>query len=325
MKKKLLLVFYIIIISVLLASNVYATVTTDLVLTTDKTAVKAGEDVIVSISLKNISSKIASVKGFIDIDENVLNGISEDMIVKNSEGKIEVISGDTVTNTLSYSYAPTEPVDTDVIFNTSASATESHDLYFTEDFKTGISSDSVVLKLKLTVKSGVSDGDMEKAVKVVDLIAESTTLADGTATTDTSAKMSADVTIKVDNVDHEAEARKQAEEEAKRKAEEEAAAKKKAEEEAAAKKKAEEEAAKKAAEEAKKNNTNKNTNNTNTNTNRNTNNTNKNTNNTNTNSDNTVSGSRIPATGARSFIIPFSVLCLLGFISYKKYMNYKEF
>ena len=319
MKKKIL-VLYIIITLVALCSNVYATFNTNLSLTKNKETVKAGEDVIISVNLRNMTSNISAVTGYIDIDENVLNGMSEDAIVKNSKGNIEVTSGQTVQE-LTYAYAPTSPVDVGVLFNTNSTATNGHDVFFVEDFNNDLSNDSVILQLKVTVKQGVNNGDLEKAVKIVDLVAESAVTANGTATTDETEKLSADVIITVDNVDHEAEeeARRKAEEEARKKAEEEAA--KKAAEEAA-KKKAEEEAARKAAENSNKNT---NTNNTNTNTNRNTNtNTNKTNTNTNTNKDNTVSGSRLPATGARTIIIPGLVLCLLGFISYRKYMNYKE-
>ena len=151
MKKKFL-VLYIVIALMVLCTNVYAALTTNLTLTADKTSVKAGEDVIVLVNLSNMSSSIASVKGYIDVDENVLSSVSENMIVKNSSGKIEVTSNGTVTNALDYVYAPTEPADTDVVFNTSSSATDGHDVYFTEDFKTAVDHDSVILKLKFTVK-----------------------------------------------------------------------------------------------------------------------------------------------------------------------------
>lgn len=307
MKKKIL-VLYIIIALVLVCSNVYATVTTDLSLTRDKEKVKAGEDVIISVNLRNLSKNIASVTGYIDIDENVLNGISEDMIVKNNAGKIEVTSNGTVLSTLSYAYAPTEPTDVDVIFNTNSAATEGHDVFFTEDFKQDLSNDSIILQLKVTVKQGVNSGDLEKAVKITDLVAESTSTSQGTTTSDKSEKLSADVTITVDNtVPIEPTPSNNTENENTNNTN------------------------------TNNTNTNTNTNNTNTNTNKNTNtnNTNTNTNNTNTNTnkntntntntkDNTVSGSRLPATGAGTIIIPGLVLCLLGFISYRKYMNYKE-
>ena len=309
MKKKILLALYIIIAFVVLCSNVYATVTTDLSLTRDKDKVKAGEDVIVSVNLRNISSKIASVTGYIDVDENVLNGISEDMIVKNN-GKVEVVSGGN-TQELTYAYAPTEPTDVDIIFNTNSEATEGHDIFFTEDFKTDLTADSVILKLKVTVKHNVSNGDLERAVKIVDLVAESTTTVSGTTTSDKSDKLSADVTITVDNtvpIDPTPANNTQNQNTNTN--------------------------TNSGSQNTNTNtNTNKNTNtNTNTNTNKNTNtntntNTNKNTNtnsNTNANTDNTVAGNRIPATGAGSIIIPGLVLCLLGFVSYKKYMNYRD-
>ena len=70
MKKKFL-ILYIILISIMLCNSVYATLSASLILTSDKSTVKAGEEVIVSINLTNISDSIASVTGYIDIDENV--------------------------------------------------------------------------------------------------------------------------------------------------------------------------------------------------------------------------------------------------------------
>ena len=72
-------------------------------------------------------------------------------------------------------------------------------------------------------------------------------------------------------------------------------------------------------------NTNKNTNNENTNKNENTN-TNKNTNtNNNVNSaDNTVSSVKIPAAGAKVVLIPAIILIVLAYVSYNRYMKYRN-
>ena len=198
MRKKLLLVFYILIAFVVLCSNVYATINPEISLTKDKEKVKAGEEVIISLNLRNISSNITGVTGFIDVDESVLNPFSEDMIVRNSNGKVEVTSGNN-TQELSFSYNPQTPDDVgEALFNTNSQATEGHDVFFYEEFKgTGLSSDSVILKLKATVKSGISDGDLARAIQVVDLVAGSTDTTTGQK--DKSGKLSADVTIRVDN------------------------------------------------------------------------------------------------------------------------------
>lgn len=355
MKKKLILVVYIIIAFAVLSTNVYAALTLNISMTSDKTKVKAGEDVIVSVTLSNISSGVSSVKGYIDVDENVLSAPSENMIVKNSNGRIEVTSGGSVTNNLSYVYAPTTPIDADVVFNTSASATDGHDIYFTEDFNPEIKNDSVILKLKFTVKEGTANGNLTNAVKIEGLTAESTTMANGTGTTEKLENLSANITIVVDNTaepsnqeepsdpgqqeDPEQPENPSTEDDDAKKAEEERKAAEEAAKKAEEERKAAEEAAKKAeearkAEETRKAqeaaNANKNTNtNTNTNTNKSTTtgstSNNNLVNNANTTKDNTVAASRIPATGAKSIIIPALVLIVLGLISYKKYVDYKEF
>lgn len=72
------------------------------------------------------------------------------------------------------------------------------------------------------------------------------------------------------------------------------------------------------------NNTTKNTTN-NTAKNNTVNNTTKNTTNNTTNkTDNTTAGKKMPATGAKMFVIPFTVLAILTYISYNKYVKYKD-
>ena len=311
MKKKIL-VFYIIIALVLLSSNVYAAFNVELTLDKDKTSVKAGEEIIVFVNLKNISEKVSSVKGYIDVDENVLSGVSENMIVKNSKGKVEVISNGEVTNELSYAYAPNSLTEANLVFNLSDTARKDHDVFFDEDFPNDLSKDSVILKLKFNVKDGIQDGNLEKAVSVSGLTAESSKEVDGTFVTEKVENLSADVTIVVknDKSDPQDNENKNADNENKNTDNEN-----------------------KNVDNTNKNtdNQNKNVDNTNKNTNTNTNNTNKNTNNsntkntnTNTNKDNTVSGNRLPATGAKTIIIPGVIIALLCFVSYKKYMNYKD-
>ena len=333
MKRKFL-ILYVIIALVLLCTNVYAALTTDLSLTTDKTSVKAGEEIIVSVNLKNMSSPITLVKGFIDVDENVLSALSESMIVTNN-GKIEVISNGSITNSLKYVYAPNSSEDLSddigVIFNTKPEATQGHDMSFTEIFDNDLSSDSVILKLKFTVKEGVANGDLTNAVRIEGLKAESDD--------DELENLSASVTIKVENptpVQEDSNTNKNTNND-------NANTNKNTNTDNTNTNTNKNTNTGNTNTNTSKNtntgntntNTNKNTNknNTNTNTNKNTNtnntntNTNKNTNtntNKNTNTDNTVAGTKIPATGAKTIIIPGLVLCLLGFISYKKYLDYKE-
>ena len=339
MKKKFL-ILYIVIALILLCSNVYAAFTTNLVLDVNKATVNAGEDVIVSVSLKNVSENVTGVQGFIDVNEEVLSGVSEDMIVKNSDGKIEVTSEGNEVNYLSYVYAPTKlsEFEKDVVFNTTDSARKGHDLFFTEDFLNfDLNKDSVILKLKFTVKAGLPDGSLENAVSISGLTAESSKEVDGNFVSETVENLSADVTIVVKNdvkptnntIPQNTNTNTNPQN---------------------------------TNTNTNPQNTNTNTNpqntntntnpqntntntnpqntntntnpqNTNTNTNPQSTSTNKNTQNTNTlnkttntnNKDNTVSANRLPATGAKTIIIPGLIISILGFISYKKYINFKEY
>jgi hypothetical protein len=296
MKKKLLLV-YVFIAFVLLCTNVYAVITMDLGLTADKKEVEPGNNVIVTVTLKNPSASISSIEGYINVDENVVDAVSKDMIVTN-DNKIEVKSGDTVVDKLTYAYNPSATdADYGVIFNTNKDNIGDNDCFFVMDFSKDISSTDVdILSLKLKVKDSATVQDVSNVVKVNAVVAYSADKADKTA------EMSAALDIKVvkeetnddnNNVTNE--------------------------------------------------NTNKNTNNAvnntntnkNNNTNVNTNNTNKNTNNTNTNkantntnnntnSDATVAGTSIPKAGARFLVIPVIVFAILAYISYNKYIKYKD-
>ena len=339
MKKKVL-ILYIIIITILICNSVYGAVTANLVLTSDKSSVKAGEDIIVSVNLRNISQGISSVTGYIDVDENVVNAVSNDMIVTNGSGKIEIISGGNVSSELTYVYNPSEPTEAGAFFNTNPSATNGHDLYFVEDFSTNISNDSTILKLKFKVKEGLGNGNLENAVRVSGLIAESVTMGNGSAPSEMSEPLEASLTIVVDNIDHEAEARNNAiarniaEAEARNRAiEQNRIAEAEARNRAIAENIAAAEARNRAIEQNRiaaaeaRNRANNNTNtsgnggtvgavNTNSSGNRNS--------GTSSSGDNTVAASRIPATGAKTVIIPVIVLCILGFVSYRKYMGYED-
>ena len=117
MKKKLLLV-YVFIAFAVLCTNVYAVITMDLNLVANNTKVEPGTDLMVTVNLKNISDAISSIEGYINIDENIIEDISEDIIV-DKEGKIEVTSGNNATNDLTYAFNPsTTDADYDIIFNT---------------------------------------------------------------------------------------------------------------------------------------------------------------------------------------------------------------
>ncbi len=60
MKKKIL-VLYVFIALVLVCTNAYAAITMNVGLTADKTSVKPGEELVVTVDVKNISKEISSI------------------------------------------------------------------------------------------------------------------------------------------------------------------------------------------------------------------------------------------------------------------------
>lgn len=297
MKKKLLLV-YVFVAFVLLCTNVYAVLTMDVNLVADKTSVKPGEEVVVTVNLKNISKPISSIEGYINIDETVFKESIKDALVT-KDNKIEVTSENTASNKLSYVFDPSAmSADYDVIFNTKKENIENNDCLFVMDLAQDIANSADVLQFKFTVKDTATVKKVEKAVQVDCIVAYSSDRSDR------SEKISATLDINVVNGNAPAEENK-----------------------------TENNSVNNTNTNKNTNNTNTNTNNTNvnnTNTNKNANNTNSannvnNTvNNTNTNKDGTVAGTNIPAAGAGFIIIPIIMFAVLAYISYKKYIKYKD-
>lgn len=298
MKKKLLLV-YVFVAFVLLCTNVYAVLTMDVNLVADKTSVKPGEEVLVTVNLKNISKPISSIEGYINIDETVFKeSIKEALVTK--DNKIEVTSENTASNKLSYVFDPNAmSADYDVIFNTKKENIENNDCLFVMDLTQDIANSADVLQFKFTVKDTATIKKVEKAVQVDCIVAYSSDRSDR------SEKISAILDINVVNGNEPAEENK-------------------------TENKVENNTVNNTTDN-KVNNTVNNTNtNTNQNTNKNTNNTNSankvnNTvNNTNTNKDATVAGTNIPAAGAGFMMVPVVMFILLAYISYNKYIKYKD-
>ena len=297
MKKKLLLV-YVFVAFVLLCTNVYAVLTMDVNLVADKTSVKPGEEVVVTVNLKKISKPISSIEGYINIDETVFKESIKDALVT-KDNKIEVTSENTASNKLSYVFDPSAmSADYDVIFNTKKENIENNDCLFVMDLAQDIANSADVLQFKFTVKDTATVKKVEKAVQVDCIVAYSSDRSDR------SEKISATLDINVVNGNAPAEENK-----------------------------TENNSVNNTNTNKNTNNTNTNTNNTNvnnTNTNKNANNTNSannvnNTvNNTNTNKDGTVAGTNIPAAGAGFIIIPIIMFAVLAYISYKKYIKYKD-
>lgn len=308
MKKTKLILLQLFIAFVLISTSVYATVTTTIALSVNEATAFRGDTVDVTLSLKDVEEdkKIQSVAGYINYDENVIEALTVDSIKKSNENKVtignETLNVEDLTN-VNVNEIPTTSAY--VAFN--GNPTTENDSRIVIDFQDGITEDTDLLTIKFKVKETATIGEVEKAISysmfVVTAGSEESeeitkdiklTVKAATAGNDDSNNTNNENKNENKNVNTNNNAN---------------------------------------------NNTNKNTNtNTNTNTNKNVNkntntntntNTNKNVNNntnsnTNNTADNTVSSVTIPAAGAKVILIPAIILIVLAYVSYNRYMKYKN-
>lgn len=310
MKKNKLILLQLFVAFTLICSSVYAAVNTTIAVKASKDSVLRGEKVSVTLSLENVENeKVEEVEGYVNYDSDIIEPITFESIKKDAENKVKIgdeeLVVEDVTNgslTASSGY---------IGFNSDPSS--GNDTRFVIEFTDGVTEDVDLMTIDFVVKEDATLGEIKNAITYSTFVV--------TADAETSEEITKNVslTVKAENAPVEDDNNTNSNTNTN------------------------------GAEDDNKNtnsntntnsgkNENKNTNsNTNTNsgknenknTNNNTNtNTNKNTNkagNTNTNTkDNTVSGTTLPATGAKMIIIPAIVLLVLAYVSYKKYVNYKN-
>ena len=162
MKRKLLIV-YVFAIFVLLCTNVYAALTMNVSLVPVSEKVKQGSDLIVAVKLNNISEPISSIEGYINVDENVLEPISADMI---KGDRIEIKSDGKTLSELDYIFNPTNAnADYDVIFNTNKENIDNNDCFFIMDLRKDIQGNCDIMILNFKVKEDATVSQATQAVK----------------------------------------------------------------------------------------------------------------------------------------------------------------
>lgn len=305
MKKNKLILLQLFIAFTLICTSVYATVNTTIAVSASKTSVFRGDTVSVTLSLENVNSakKVESVAGYINYNKDVIETIDVNSIQKNENNTVTIGNETLKVEDLTNSNVNDLPTSTSYIaFN--GAPTSGNDSRIVIDFKDGITEDTELLTVDFKVKSDATIGEIEKAI--------SYSLFVVTADSEESEEITKNVNLTIkavqdndnndntnndnnnDDNDNDSDNDNQ---------------------------------------NANTNtntnsNTNKNTNtNTNTNTNSNTNNnvnTNTNSSNTNSNTDGTVAGVNLPATGAKIIIVPAIILIILAYVSYNRYIKYKD-
>ncbi|MBR3881960.1 MAG: hypothetical protein IKJ36_01680 [Clostridia bacterium] len=312
MKKNKLILLQIFVAFTLICSSVYAAVNTTIAVKASKNSVLRGEKVSVTLSLENVDNeKVEEVEGYVNYDSNIVEPITFESIQKDAENKVKIgnevlVVEDVTKGNLSASSGY-------IGFNSDPSS--GNDTRFVIEFNDGITEDVDLMTIDFVVKEDATLGEIKNAITYSTFVV--------TADAETSEEITKNVTltVKAENApaDDDSNENKNENTNSNTNSNENKNENKNTNSNTNTNSKNENK------------NTNTNTKNENKNTNKNTNtntNQNKNTNkagNTNTNTkDNTVSGTNLPATGAKMIIIPAIVLLVLAYVSYNKYMKYKN-
>lgn len=312
MKKNKLILLQIFVAFTLICSSVYAAVNTTIAVKASKNSVLRGEKVSVTLSLENVDNeKVEEVEGYVNYDSNIVEPITFESIQKDAENKVKIgnevlVVEDVTKGNLSASTGY-------IGFNSDPSS--GNDTRFVIEFNDGITEDVDLMTIDFVVKEDATLGEIKNAITYSTFVV--------TADAETSEEITKNVTltVKAENApaDDDSNENKNENTNSNTNSNENKNENKNTNSNTNTNSKNENK------------NTNTNTKNENKNTNKNTNtntNQNKNTNkagNTNTNTkDNTVSGTNLPATGAKMIIIPAIVLLVLAYVSYNKYMKYKN-
>ena len=336
MRKSKLILLQLAVAFVLISTSVYAALTTTIKLSVSEAVAFRGDTVDVILSLEDVdeNKKIQSVAGYINYDENVIEPLNVDSIQKNENNTVTIGNETLVVEDLTNADINEIPTSSAyVAFN--GNPTTDNDSRIVIDFKDGISEDTDLLTIKFKVKSTATLGEVEDAISYSMFVA--------TAGSEESEEITRNIKLTVKAVENnDDDNSNNTNQESNNQNVNNINTGKNTNTNTNSNTNTNTNSntnTNNNTNTGKNTNTNTNSNtnvgkNTNTNTNRNTNvgkntntNTNSNTNvgkNTNTNTDGTVAGTKLPATGAKIIIIPAIILIVVAYVSYNKYIKYKD-
>lgn len=163
--KKRQVVFYVVLLLMLFCTSVYATISGNINITPSKSgSLTAGEEFTVTLSLDNIeaTSGITAVEGYININENVLEDLTVNSIVTNSDGKVEINSKN-ILNVYDASEEGAENVNTGITFNTEP-VSGNGDYRLVIDLADPLTSNTNLVTITFKVKPGVTSGTYNDAI-----------------------------------------------------------------------------------------------------------------------------------------------------------------
>lgn len=278
MKNKLILL-QIFIVMILICTSVYAAVQATVGVKVSSSTLSRGDTFQATITLSDVQSgeKITGVEGYLIYDKDILEKVTVDNILKDSDNKVKIGN-----DTLPVEDMQKNPTDTGAFVGFNGEPTSGKgDAKILIDFNNAITKDTDLITFEFKIKSDAKIGDIKDVIK----FSEFTIAVEGGNPNDiTTITRSINLTVKEKNNNNQDQNQDQDKDKDQNKNTEN---------------KSENPVGK--------------VNNTNTN--------NKANNTSNTNTDNTVSGTKLPATGAKIFIIPAIVLIILAYVSYNRYIR----
>lgn len=166
-RNKLILVQALVAIVVLLSTSVYAAISVKLELSASNTKLNPGDEVTVKLSIKDIAVSdegVTNVDGYINYDENIIEPITVESIVRDSDGRVTVgkdkLSVEDLTGVTSVN---TGDNTTGIVFN-GKPATD-NDCRLLIGLVTPLKEDTDLLTIKFKIKENATLGEVENAIR----------------------------------------------------------------------------------------------------------------------------------------------------------------
>ena len=329
MKKSKVLLFQIMVAIILITTSVYAALEVTLELKVSNNNVKQGENVTVTLSLKDVSSKVTSVSGYINYNKDILETLTVDSIVKDLDNTVTIGSEKLNVEDLTNKSISDLPNTSEYVgFN--AAPTSGNDTKIVIDFANGVSSNTDLLKINFKVKSDATIGEIKDAIKYQMFVV--------TAGNEKSSEISQNIDLTVvkagssnENIDNNTteNVKNTTVENTQNTSTTNVSNKSTSNVSNTSQRNTSNSGSIKnnTTNNTSKNNVVNNTsrNNTSNNTAKNNTTNRNNTSNKNSNTDNTTASKNLPATGAKMVVIPAIIFIVLAYISYNKYMKYKNY
>lgn len=166
-RNKLILVQTLVAIVVLLCTSVYAAISVKLELSASNTKLNPGDEVTVKLSIKDIAVSdegVTNVDGYINYDETIIEPITVESIVRDSDGRVTVgkdkLSVEDLTGVTSVN---TGDNTTGIVFN-GKPATD-NDCRLLIGLVTPLKEDTDLLTIKFKIKEDATLGEVENAIR----------------------------------------------------------------------------------------------------------------------------------------------------------------